>query len=107
MILRWWAIVGILVWKTVANSFQPNGRGTGMRIAIDRDRFVKTMEEQAEIGSVDGDGLDRLTLTDADRKVRDWFGDQMEAISLDVRVDEMGTCSGVALVRTRTRGRCC
>ncbi len=52
------------------------------------------MQEQAEIGAIDGRGLDRLTLTDADREVRDWFRDQMEAAGLDIRVDEMGNMFG-------------
>lgn len=44
-----------------------------MQIEIDRDRFVATMTEQAEIGGIDGGGLHRLALSDADRRVRDWF----------------------------------
>lgn len=65
-----------------------------MRIDIDRDRLVEMMEDQAEIGAIDGGGLDRLTLTDADREVREWFRDHMEAVGLDVRVDEMGNMFG-------------
>lgn len=65
-----------------------------MQIEIDRERLIDTMEEQAEIGATDNDGLDRLTLTEADRKVRDWFEERMEAVGLDVRVDEMGNMFG-------------
>ncbi|WP_280537566.1 Zn-dependent hydrolase [Halopenitus sp. POP-27] len=65
-----------------------------MRIDIDRDRLVETMKEQAEIGATDDGGLHRLTLSDADREVRDWFRDRMEAAGLSVRVDEMGNMFG-------------
>ncbi|GAB3310677.1 Zn-dependent hydrolase [Haloplanus rallus] len=65
-----------------------------MVLDIDRDRFVETMKRQAEIGANENGGLDRLTLTDADREVRDWFRDQLDALDLDVRVDEMGNTFG-------------
>ncbi|GAB6863133.1 Zn-dependent hydrolase [Haloplanus litoreus] len=66
-----------------------------MRLAIDRQRFVDRMQEQAEIGGLDGErGLDRLTLSDADREARDWFRDRMRDAGLDVRVDEMGNMFG-------------
>jgi N-carbamoyl-L-amino-acid hydrolase len=65
-----------------------------MPVAIDRDRFVATMKEQAEIGGTEGGGLHRLALSDADREVRDWFRDQLSALGLDVRVDEFGNMFG-------------
>lgn len=65
-----------------------------MRIDIDRQRLVELMGEQAEIGAVGDGGLNRLTLTDADREVRDWFREQAEAAGLNVRVDEMGNMFG-------------
>ncbi|MFB6070368.1 MAG: Zn-dependent hydrolase [Halanaeroarchaeum sp.] len=66
-----------------------------MRIDIDRQRFLDRMREQAEIGGLPEErGLDRLTLTDADRAVRDWFRDLMEDAGLAVRVDEMGNMFG-------------
>ncbi|WP_372911270.1 M20 family metallo-hydrolase [Salinigranum sp.] len=65
-----------------------------MVLDIDRERFVETMEHQAEIGANEDGGLDRLALTDADRAVRDWFEDQLEALDLDTRVDEMGNMFG-------------
>lgn len=65
-----------------------------MDIDINRDRLVETIKEQGEIGGVDERGLNRLALTDADRKVRDWFREQAEAAGLDVRVDEMGNMFG-------------
>jgi N-carbamoyl-L-amino-acid hydrolase len=61
-----------------------------MSISLDRDRFVDTMQEQAEIGGTDGGGLHRLTLSDEDKAARDWYTDQLEALGLEVRVDEFG-----------------
>jgi len=52
------------------------------------------MKRQAEIGGTPGGGLNRLTLTEEDRAVRDWFRDLMTAADLSVRVDEMGNMFG-------------
>ena len=41
------------------------------------------MREQAAIGMTVEGGLDRLTLTDADRDVRDWFEDAMLGFQAD------------------------
>ena len=65
-----------------------------MTIALDEERFISTMREQAEIGATDGGGLYRLTLSDTDREVRDWFGERLAEAGLDVRVDEFGNTFG-------------
>ena len=65
-----------------------------MTIALDEERFISMMREQAEIGATDGGGLYRLTLSDADREVRDWFGERLAEADLDVRVDEFGNTFG-------------
>ena len=52
------------------------------------------MKEQAEIGATDGGGLHRLTLSDDDKRIRDWFHTQMEEAGLTVRVDEFGNMFG-------------
>lgn len=62
----------------------------GTDFTLNECRFVDTMEEQAEIGATEGGGLHRLTLSDADRKVRDWFADKCENAGLDLRVDAFG-----------------
>lgn len=59
-------------------------------VEIDGDRLVATMQEQAEIGATDDGGLHRLTLSDDDKRIRDWFTEQCEDLGLDVRVDEFG-----------------
>ncbi|AHG01226.1 hypothetical protein HALLA_02290 (plasmid) [Halostagnicola larsenii XH-48] len=61
-----------------------------MSIEIDRERFIETMKEQADIGATDGGGLHRLALSDEDKAIRDWFRDQLEALGLEVRVDAFG-----------------
>ncbi|MFB6114615.1 MAG: Zn-dependent hydrolase [Halodesulfurarchaeum sp.] len=65
-----------------------------MAIHIDRDRLVESMQEQAEIGGTDAGGLNRLTLTDADRRARDWFAGQMDDLGLETWVDEFGNMFG-------------
>jgi N-carbamoyl-L-amino-acid hydrolase len=65
-----------------------------MGIELDEERFVATMQEQADIGGTDGGGLHRLTLSDADKRVRDWFLDAMGEAGLDTRVDRMGNMFG-------------
>ena len=65
-----------------------------MPVAIDRERFVETMQAQADIGGTEGGGLHRLTLSDADREVRDWFCERLADAGLDVRVDEFGNVFG-------------
>jgi len=65
-----------------------------MPIKLDRTRFVETMRAQAKIGGTADSGLQRLTLSDADKEVRDWLCDQMEAAGLSVRIDEFGNMFG-------------
>lgn len=75
-----------------------------MVIRIDPDRFVNTMQEQAEIGTTDDGELHRVTLSKEDKEVRDWFHDQMEREGLDVRVDKFGNMFGRREGRDSTKG---
>jgi N-carbamoyl-L-amino-acid hydrolase len=59
-------------------------------VEIDGDRLIATMKEQAQIGATENGGLHRLTLSDDDRRIREWFTEQCESLGLDVRVDEFG-----------------
>jgi N-carbamoyl-L-amino-acid hydrolase len=61
-----------------------------MTVALDEERFVATMQEQAEIGETEGGGLHRLALSDEDERIRDWLTEQLDELGLDVRVDEFG-----------------
>lgn len=61
---------------------------------LDRTRFIQTVKQQADIGGTDNGGLHRLTLSDTDKEVRDWFLDAMEDAGLETRIDEMGNMFG-------------
>jgi len=59
-------------------------------LAIDPVRLWDTVMETALIGGTPKGGICRLTLTDLDRQVRDWFRAKCEAVGCTVTVDEMG-----------------
>ena len=48
------------------------------------------MEEMARVGATAGGGVNRLTLTDADREARDLFAAWAGDAGLELRIDEMG-----------------
>src|SRR5215211_629640 len=59
-------------------------------LAIDPERLWGELMETAAIGATVKGGICRLTLTDLDRQVRDWFRVRCEALGLTVTVDDMG-----------------
>ncbi len=59
-------------------------------LQIDPQRLWDMLMETARIGATPKGGICRLTLTDLDRQVRDWFRDQCEALGCAVSVDEVG-----------------
>src|SRR5580704_12367374 len=59
-------------------------------LQIDTQRLWDTLMETARIGATAKGGICRLTLTDLDRQVRDWFKTQCEALGCTVTVDEIG-----------------
>jgi N-carbamoyl-L-amino-acid hydrolase len=73
-------------------------------LQIDPQRLWDMLMETARIGGTAKGGICRLTLTDLDRQVRDWFKAQCEALGCAVTVDEVGNmfalrpgrCSDVA-----------
>ncbi|MEF8778210.1 MAG: Zn-dependent hydrolase [Natronomonas sp.] len=65
-----------------------------MDFQIEEERFEETFEEYSEIGGTPNGGLHRLALTDADRVIRDRFVSDLEALGLDVSVDEVGNVFG-------------
>lgn len=65
-----------------------------MRLTVDKERLIRAMEAQSEIGGTAGGGLHRLALTDEDKEVRDWFYRQMEQGGLTIRVDKVGNMFG-------------
>jgi N-carbamoyl-L-amino-acid hydrolase len=60
-------------------------------LKIDPQRLWDTLMDTARIGGTAKGGIRRLTLTDEDRRVRDWFRAQCEALGCTVTVDEVGT----------------
>ncbi|MGK9236605.1 Zn-dependent hydrolase [Inquilinus limosus] len=59
-------------------------------IQIDPQRLWDAIMETAEFGKTPKGGVKRLTLTDLDKQVRDWFRRQCEAVGCTVTVDEVG-----------------
>ena len=59
-------------------------------LRIDAERLWDDLMETAKIGGTPKGGICRLTLTDLDRQVRDWFRARAEALGCTVTVDDMG-----------------
>jgi beta-ureidopropionase / N-carbamoyl-L-amino-acid hydrolase len=59
-------------------------------LQINAQRLWDTLMETARIGTTPKGGICRLTLTDLDRAVRDWFKARCEALGCTVTVDEVG-----------------
>jgi N-carbamoyl-L-amino-acid hydrolase len=59
-------------------------------LKIDGERLWDELMETAQIGGTPKGGICRLTLTDLDRQVRDWFKVRCEALGCTVTVDDMG-----------------
>ena len=59
-------------------------------LQIDSQRLWHTLIDTAKIGATPKGGICRLTLTDLDRQVRDWFKAQCEALGCTVSIDEVG-----------------
>ena len=59
-------------------------------LTIDAERLWASLMETAAIGATPKGGICRLTLTDLDRMVRDWFAARAEALGCTVTVDDMG-----------------
>jgi N-carbamoyl-L-amino-acid hydrolase len=59
-------------------------------LAIDPERLWGDLMETAAIGATPKGGICRLTLTDLDAQVRDWFKARCEALGCTVTIDDMG-----------------
>jgi N-carbamoyl-L-amino-acid hydrolase len=59
-------------------------------LRIDGARLWAELMETAAIGATPKGGICRLTLTDLDRQVRDWFKARAEGLGCTVTVDSMG-----------------
>jgi N-carbamoyl-L-amino-acid hydrolase len=59
-------------------------------LRVNGERLWSTVTETARFGGTAGGGITRLTLSDEDRDVRDWFVARCKAIGCTVTVDEVG-----------------
>jgi N-carbamoyl-L-amino-acid hydrolase len=59
-------------------------------LSINPERLWDELMETAAIGGTPKGGICRLTLTDLDRQVRDWFKARCEALGCTVTIDDMG-----------------
>jgi N-carbamoyl-L-amino-acid hydrolase len=59
-------------------------------LVINSERLWDEIMETAQIGGTAKGGVCRLTLTDLDRRARDWFKARAEALGCRVTVDDMG-----------------
>ncbi|MEE8272910.1 MAG: Zn-dependent hydrolase [Alphaproteobacteria bacterium] len=64
-------------------------------LTVNGPRLWDTIMETAQIGRTPKGGIKRLTLTDLDRQVRDWFVARCEHAGCDVGIDEMGNIYAV------------
>jgi beta-ureidopropionase / N-carbamoyl-L-amino-acid hydrolase len=64
--------------------------GGMQNLQINPQRLWDTLMETAQFGATQKGGIKRLTLSDDDRKVRDWFRAAAEAIGCTVTIDEVG-----------------
>ncbi|MEO3432921.1 Zn-dependent hydrolase [Inquilinus sp. CAU 1745] len=64
-------------------------------LRINEQRLWDTLMETAEFGKTAKGGIKRLTVSDLDRKVRDWFVARCEEAGCTVTVDDMGNIYAV------------
>jgi len=57
---------------------------------VNGERLWSTVMETARFGGTPSGGITRLTLSDADKKARDWFVAQCRSIGCTITVDEVG-----------------
>jgi N-carbamoyl-L-amino-acid hydrolase len=59
-------------------------------LTIDAQRLWDNIMDTAKFGATPKGGIKRLTLSDEDKRVRDWFKAQCEALGCTVSIDEVG-----------------
>jgi N-carbamoyl-L-amino-acid hydrolase len=63
-------------------------------LRVNGKRLRSTLEEMAKIGATPDGGVQRLTLTDEDKRARDLFVKWLKEINCDITIDEMGNIFG-------------
>jgi len=64
------------------------------KLRVKGARLQDTLEEMAKIGATPGGGVQRLALSDEDKKARDLFVSWLKEIDCEVTIDEMGNIFG-------------
>jgi len=60
-------------------------------LKVNADRLWNSIMETARFGATAAGGVSRLTLSEEDKQVRDWFVDQCRALGCEVWWDEVGS----------------
>ncbi len=64
------------------------------QLRINGERLRTTLEEMAKIGATPGGGVQRLTLSDEDKRARDLFVSWLKELDLEITIDSMGNIFG-------------
>lgn len=64
------------------------------KMRINGPRLRRTLEEMATIGATPGGGVQRLSLSNEDKEARDLFIQWLDALGLEITIDEMGNIFG-------------
>ncbi len=72
-------------------------------LRIDAERLWGTIMDTARIGATEKGGVRRLTLSDLDRQVRDWFVAECKKAGCTVTIDDMGNIFARRPGRDNTR----
>lgn len=60
------------------------------KLLINGERLMKELERFADFGRTENNGVTRLSLSEEDRRVRDYFRSCCEELGMSVKVDDMG-----------------
>ena len=63
-------------------------------LRVNGKRLQSALEEMAKIGATPAGGVQRLTLSDEDKQARDLFVKWLQALDLEIKIDEMGSIFG-------------
>jgi Peptidase family M20/M25/M40 len=76
--------------RDVGGAVTSGGKADLSNLTIDPKRLWDSLMETARFGGIEKGGIRRLTLSDEDRQVRDWFKLACEAIGCTVTVNDCG-----------------
>ncbi|MFD1708869.1 M20 family metallo-hydrolase [Siminovitchia sediminis] len=65
-----------------------------MTLKINEARFLSYMAKSSSIGATENNGLNRLTLTEVDKEMRDLYIELLKEAKLEVRIDDFGNIYG-------------